>query len=598
MRITRWDQRVSTQETNDVLIKVASALAERISDATARGLLTASLTSFDVPFLCSYSPDYVSLSTYDCLLIRQITAFFSKRADLEIPGVDRREAAIKGFVASERLCAETNALFEMERRGVFSFPLGVTEKFFSAARRIAFILGECPRICDLKPRFGPGATTTIPKRMASARRKLGQAFACSESLIPYLPEVLEELQNWLPEGGSTEWQRLYERALTRNEWESVPSDVCFASVVCEYTVVQVPVEIHTGQLAFVPKSAKTDRSVVVEPVLNTMFQIGVGDFIADRLRRAGIDIRDQSRNQRLAREGSLTGALATLDLSSASDTISTALVAELVPPDWLELLTALRSGTVRCGDYEVPMEKFSSMGNGFTFPLETLIFYALALSCVDVEDHSHVSVYGDDIIVPVYAVPALLELFRSAGFIVNEAKSFWTGSFRESCGADYKSGIDIRPSYVKDALTGQDVFRLRNFFFLAGDEETANLFLSVIDPSLRRWGPAGFGDGHLIGDRPLKAHNRASGWSGYVFETYTWLPRRDFSVLPGDRVYPSYTIYSRETTQQNPGKDLARWARAFTAPSRGSDKHSAHGYLGVSVPGVEGCRLIKIYTLC
>jgi hypothetical protein len=132
--------------------------------------------------------------------------------------------------------------------------------------------------------------------------------------------------------------------------------------------------IDDGKLEFVPKNAKTFRSTVTEPVLNGLTQLAIGDFLFDRLKRSGLDLRDQTRNQRLALEGSLTGALATLDLSSASDTISRELVYHLLPLEWAHFLGLSRTGHIKYRGQRYTLEKFSSMGNGYTFPLESLIF--------------------------------------------------------------------------------------------------------------------------------------------------------------------------------------------------------------------------------
>jgi hypothetical protein len=198
--------------------------------------------------------------------------------------------AFSAFEQSERDCAATNALLRSWASGGFQFPPDVESVLFRAQRKIASVLGDVPSLSALKPRFGPGATTQLQKRTSSARRKLGQKFACSEDLVPHLKHVLAEMPGWITWEGDSE------------------------------TAV-VSVDIYRGILRFVPKNALTDRSIVVEPMLNSMFQIGIGDYIARRLRVFGIDISDQTRNQNLALEGSISNALATLDLSSASDTI-------------------------------------------------------------------------------------------------------------------------------------------------------------------------------------------------------------------------------------------------------------------------------------
>lgn len=568
MRLYRWDQEFSTDETTRILTELALYHASLLTDREQREYVTTCLSSGRILDLCGIEPDYTALSVHDAIHLRQISAFFQKRSDLEL-GIDRKRVAVIRFIEAEKLCFETNVILEKRARGEFVFSPRVERVLFHARRKVSQILGDVPALEDLKLRFGPGATTQVPKRSASARRKLSQVHACSEELLPVVKDVLEEMPSLIPWG--------------------------------EGDTAVVPVEIHAGNLVFVPKSFKTDRSVVVEPSLNTMVQAGIGDYMSGRLRHSGIDLRDQSRNKALAREGSITGALATLDLSSASDTIAIELVHELLPVDWFLFLSQFRTGTCECDGVSIKLQKFSSMGNGFTFPLESLIFYALASSCVNYEEQSKVSVYGDDIIVPTPAYELLCEVLNAVGFIPNREKSFSSGPFRESCGGDYLSGIDIRPVYQKQTLTGQDLFRIHNFYVRKLDPCAASLVLKFIDPSLHRWGPDGYGDGHLIGDQPLTSHKRDKGWSGYVFETYVWKPRKDFKILPGDRVYPSYCIYADSPLEVVAQKAVPRmdevlhWAKNLV--EKPPHEYDKRGRFGVSIPGVRGVKLVKIYVL-
>jgi len=88
-----------------------------------------------------------------------------------------------------------------------------------------------------------------------------------------------------------------------------------------------------------------------------------------RLGLFGVNLRDQSVNQRYALLGSIDGSLATIDLSSASDTVSYALVMSLLPSGWFDLLDLFRSECVEVPGGVIELEKFSSMGNAYTFEL-------------------------------------------------------------------------------------------------------------------------------------------------------------------------------------------------------------------------------------
>lgn len=228
-------------------------------------------------------------------------------------------------------------------------------------------------------------------------------------------------------------------------------------------------------LKFVPKNWKTDRTISVGPLGNTYMQLGVGEMISARLKRVGIDLSTQENNQQAAFEASkLNGdwgdGYVTLDLSMASDTLSRELVRYFLPEDWYRVLDALRCQATKLPDGSVVrLSKFSAMGNGFTFPLETLVFYALSQAVMSCTSHyNRIWVYGDDIIVPRGCALLLSEVLRWCGFSINHEKSFIHGEFYESCGADYLGGIPVRPVYWKRRLlVDRDLYVLVNGYGFA-----------------------------------------------------------------------------------------------------------------------------------
>lgn len=574
MRFTQWDQRVSTKDSNVITKQIALKHCARINAPHAREYLVDCINGDRFLDLCDYSLSYEDLTVGDAIHIRQVQALYQKRADLDV-GIDKRAVAFRKFIEAEDLCLQTNDIFRLRAAGKFSFLPHVEASLLVAQRKIAQILGDVPSLEKLKLRFGPGATTQVIKRKASTRLKLSQVPACSEDLLPVIKDVLQEMEGWFSSDDHT-------------------------------GTFSTPVVIHNGRLDFVPKNYKADRSIGVEPALNTMVQAGIGTYIATRLCKHGLDIRDQTRNQRAALRGSLTGDLATLDLSSASDTIATELVFNLLPVDWALFLSNFRTRKLDL-EYDgrtlvIDQQKFASMGNGFTFPLETLIFYGVAYAASREDElRDEVTVYGDDIIVPSSCFERCVELLKTLGFVPNVLKSFHTGKFRESCGTDYLSGINIRPLYLDNALSGFDLFRWHNFYVRTGEPELAIAILSFIDPALQKWGPDGYGDGHLIGDGGLSPHGRDRGYSGYVFETYTFKPAKKFDLLlPGDRVYPSYCTYVTHPLDEDiPIRDIRSLREYALSFEEGLAPHSydKDGRLGVTTPGRCEVNLIKIYTL-
>lgn len=258
--------------------------------------------------------------------------------------------------------------------------------------------------------------------------------------------------------------------------------------------------VDGSNVSFAPKNVETARLICTEPSLNMFMQLGLKNLLERRLRNHwGIDVMDQPEmNRLLARLGSQSGDFATIDLKSASDLVSLKLC-ETVLPRWLyELLMDLRSPQVNARDYGLKRElgMMSTMGNGFTFPLMTIILAAIVRSVYKVngiaikanrrpkvqsEPHDWMydsgsnsdplrtspgnwGVFGDDIICVREAYADVCRSLELLGFQVNVEKSFNEGPFRESCGHDYFRGINIRGVYLKRLLSRQDLTIAVNVF--------------------------------------------------------------------------------------------------------------------------------------
>lgn len=479
--------------------------------------------------------DDPSANVGDLIYARQIQAFLSKQDFLDL-GIDKESTAFAKFRQSEQMCLETNNRL----RHPESLDSDVSAVFHYAQRKISRVLGDVPSLRQLDFCFGPGANTNVKSAVANLRAKLSASLACSANLLPIVGDLLAEVPLWTSHHSVT----------TYPEGWAVDVDVSF------------------GKLQFVPKNSRTHRSIVVEPLLNGFFQKGVGSYIRGRLLQyAGLDLRDQGRNQELARIGSVTGELATIDLSSASDCIANSLVWHLLPYDWAEFLSYGRTSDVTYKGHPMRLEKFSSMGNAYTFELETLLFYGMAYgTCVHAgADPSSISVYGDDIIIPSTCTKLLTKVLEAAGFSINLDKSFSEGPFRESCGRDYFRGIDIRPFYLKSQINESVLYIMHNWFFRAGEFELAREVLMHTVPHLRLFGPDGYGDGHLIGSYNLRLSrkDRRRGWCGGFFDTYVLRERRRTGALPGDWLVPSYSVYTRSGASAPGDYDIVRGSRGY-----------------------------------
>lgn len=523
-RVTNLGWTQEFQEDDSLRIITELALSHAVKGGEQGFVIGYFIAAGDYNSLCDYDLDYGRCSPSQAYECRQALAYFSKYKGIDLT-VDRRAAARKKFVESEEACRQTNELFRQRARGGISFHPRVESIISMAQQKIARVLGSLPGFADLRLRFGPGATTLTKKRNASVVEKLGVGISCSEDLLWKAASLLEEVPHWAELHSKGPYSLLSDRSER----------------------VLTTLEVTNDRLDFVPKNARTDRSITIPPSLNGVIQLGYGDYMTARLKRFGVDLKDQTINQRLAYEGSLHGNYATLDLKSASDTISTEVVFALLPVDWALALNEARASLVDDGDNVIRLEKFSSMGNGFTFPLQSLIFWAL---CSSAAPDGFASVYGDDIIVGTESVDLVIEILTVFGFSLNLEKSYWAGPFRESCGADLHSGIDIRPVYQKNVLTQAELFRLHNYYARKHNDQMRLAVKAYINPELCLYGPDGFGDGHLLGDWIRKPHKKAAthGYSGVLFDTFKLVGRRDKRPLRrGDSVLPLYTIYTCES---------------------------------------------------
>jgi len=229
--------------------------------------------------------------------------------------------------------------------------------------------------------------------------------------------------------------------------------------------------VEGNKLSFVNKNVTTARCISTEPTINMWFQLGVGRILSKRLQSfSGICLSNQQDvNRALALRGSASGDFATIDLESASDSLSLGMMREMLPKSIFQWLTLLRSPIVQLPDNKrVELNMMSTMGNGFTFPLQTLIFNAVVATVysflgIRLKGYGpaagrNFGVFGDDIIVETRAARLVLHVLKLIGCVPNSAKSYVDGPFRESCGGDYFNGYYCRGVYCKKLLSVQDYY--------------------------------------------------------------------------------------------------------------------------------------------
>lgn len=421
------------------------------------------------------------------VLLREI---YSKFDDGK-PSLDKEKTTWDRFQEAEVQCQRTNESFYRIARGD-PFWVNVRRRIWNALG--TFDWDECAKFFS----FGPGATTRLTRRESFAAYKY----------------------SGIPESTSGN------AALARCAISHIPLWKQGVQVTAEGLGISDIVSLVPGNsIIAVPKNYKTDRTIAKEPCMNIYIQKGIGRVIRNRLYRVGVTLDDQVRNQRAALKGSLTGELATVDLSMASDTLSFEVVSWLLPNDWWYALEQCRSpvGVLPSGKI-VKYQKFSSMGNGYTFELESLIFWAICqqVCCQSIyETDSSVCVYGDDLIIPSIHYVSLVERLAQAGFTPNMKKSFSEGPYRESCGKHYYSGADVTPFYVRRPVLELDrLFLCHNNLLRWGERtgiDVSGALAQVRALAPARWRtprlPDGYGDGAFIGPiDQLQMDPHPHGW--------------------------------------------------------------------------------------
>lgn len=278
-----------------------------------------------------------------------------------------------------------------------------------------------------------------------------------------------------------------------------------------------------SRLISVPKTMSGPRLIAAEPTAHQWIQGGIRRWLEERIPhtilRASIDFRSQETSRSLALLGSTTGLLATVDLSSASDRLSTRLVEFVFQSNktLLDALHACRTRVVELPNKEmILLRKFSTQGSATIFPVQTIVYsliaqWALFLSQDEKSTYAlhdslahQVRVFGDDIVIPSHAYPVLVSLLETLGLKVNRQKSHATGLFRESCGMDAYAGVDVTPAYFRQfygpSSTSLDsVVMCSNNFHLKGMWNTADFILKTVPMSERKRLPIVANDSGFLG---------------------------------------------------------------------------------------------------
>lgn len=439
-----------------------------------------------------------------------------------LPGTsdEAREAHAKGaFLDAEARCAKTNLFL---RSCFFNSASLTTDQLETLAilgiaqRKIARVLGGQPVDVDdliASSRWSKGANCSVKSSAATPYHKWSAKWTSTRRAQKYLHLLMDRY----------------------------PA-MCRFSAQREDAGVHSPLSevVAGGGFTTVPKDAFRFRGIVPQPSLNIHLQLGVGKLWRPLLKRfCGIDLSSQDKNRRLALEGSMTGNIATIDLTSASDLNSSFLVQVLLDPfyhsdvdegtaaalrSWFRVLSDLRCESVELDGRWLNLSQWSSMGNGYTFELESLIFWALASASCERHGGQLHAVYGDDILVSSDAYDHVIRTLALFGHQPNKKKSFATGPFRESCGMNAYQGVSLESFRFGTLENLSDVYSAINGLRRIGCKRAANALQRLLKAEQITFGPAHLNDhgDPLLGDIVIanpdftswtaRPHGREQGW--------------------------------------------------------------------------------------
>lgn len=442
----------------------------------------------DVELLSCEPLDYICPIDYK--KDSQAVAFFKKSLYLENSS-DLNNEAVTNFLRIEKELLD----FNLCKKTSF-----YKATVYTAARLMRNLLGRVPEVEDLKVSYTSGATFSLRASDATIAAKLSNRLDVTPLAKPYLLK-------WL--GSESLLFRAYQ-------------DLGIT-------------EVSGNKFSTVPKDFRKNRTICKEPLGNMLLQRGFGLHIKDRLKRIGIYI-ETGQSDHISMLKYFSEAFSTIDQSDASDRISSSLVKDLLPLEWFHTLDRIRSRKTTMPDGSIiELEKFMTQGNGFTFELETAIFYCLTQAMIlnNYGKKGIVSVYGDDTIVSVHHGKFIVEHLDVFGLKVNTEKSYVEGPFKESCGFDIFSGKVVRPIYLKEFESNETLFYVQfcNYIKRVLDHLNSDGWydlwgsrpwrrcLGFILPDNRFYGPPSLGDNVIITHRKPECYKHAYWKSGVLYVT-------------------------------------------------------------------------------
>jgi hypothetical protein len=297
-----------------------------------------------------------------------------------------------------------------------------------------------------KPRELPDTINPVSDVICEAKRLLSLLFDASHPLCHELTRFRKN--PWGRHGPGAVANR--EKAV--DKWNFIKYPAIPSTLLSWRDGVQEFPTTHdepSSRVICVPKDFRGPRVICIEPKEYQFAQQGLMDLLYELcskhyLTRRSINFFDVSESRNLC----FDYRYATIDLKDASDNLSLSLVKTLLPK-WI-YRTVIR--------YRTPLVDgtrstcFATMGSALCFPIQTIVFWALAKATITCRGSvgtsfrapNKVRVFGDDIIVPNSLALNVVRTLTACGMVVNHHKTCISSRVRESCGEWVFDRVSIR----------------------------------------------------------------------------------------------------------------------------------------------------------
>lgn len=286
---------------------------------------------------------------------------------------------------------------------------------------------------------------------------------------------------------SLNWDTIHWSACHLYYTSCCPVDPCIKVFTKQRVAGKERVWKMAAKLAGVPKNIDTDRLIGMEdPWQMSRQKVLQMEMLRKNASTKCIFTKHQRVNCALAYIGSKYGFIATIDSTRASDLISDAVQHDLFPASYMHLLDQVRTPFVIGDLAKDDIATQGLMGCATTFENECAWFLCLALAAKDMYEQGSErypsyksltaeqwldvqtsceltddelrsvkylvtthkpAIVGDDVALPVEYAETFMDVLHALGGSPNPDKSFWSGAFRESCGAEWYDGRDVSPAY-------------------------------------------------------------------------------------------------------------------------------------------------------